>query len=141
MGKLSPREALQTILAAHAGLGALVSSRIYSKSAPQDAIRPYIVYHQITNIPVNAMGGRTDLVRPYFQVNIWADSNAILNDVAKQVDAALADYKGTVIDGTDSLTVQWVEFKDEHDFQDEKDEQTDTLLMGRALDYKMWAGG
>jgi hypothetical protein len=87
--------ALFSRLSGHAGLKALVSSRIYPPPAPQNAAYPLVTYQEIDRQPIHVMGGTAGVVHIRYQVDSWAETLAGAKAVAAQVAAALDNYSGT----------------------------------------------
>ena len=87
--------ALFSRLSGHAGLKALVSSRIYRPPAPQNAAYPLVTYQEIDRQPIHVMGGTAGVVHIRYQIDCWAETLAAAKAVAAQVEAALDNYSGT----------------------------------------------
>ena len=87
--------ALFSRLSGHAGLKALVSSRIYPPPAPQNAAYPLVTYQEIDRQPIHVMGGTAGVVHIRCQIDCWAETLAAAKAVAAQVAAALDNYSGT----------------------------------------------
>lgn len=90
-------EALPARLAAVGAVTALVGTRVYPLRAPQNAVRPFVVYQRISAPRVSAFGSDTGIARPRFQVTAWADTYAGAKAVATAVRQALQRYRGTIL--------------------------------------------
>ena len=108
---MSIEEALYTRLSTHAGLSALVGTRIYPSVMPQGVILPAVTYRQISGARVHAMGSDAGLARPRFQLSCWSTTYSQAKDVAAQLRAALQRWRGTL----GGVTVQDTFIKDESD--------------------------
>jgi hypothetical protein len=99
--------ALHTRLATFAPLTALVQTggdppRIYVPPLPLSTLKPAITHFRVfADRPAQAMGADGPIRRARFQVDSWGDSKSSAFDVAKQVHAALARFKGT----SDGVTI------------------------------------
>jgi len=93
---VSIEEALHTRLAGHAGLAALVGSRIYPSVLPQGVALPALSYAKSAGPRVHAMGTDPGLARPRFEISCWSPSYAEAKQVAAQARAALGRWRGTV---------------------------------------------
>ncbi len=82
-------------LKAFAGLTALVSTRIYSSTAPQNVVSPYVTLFRISTDRLSAMGLDIGIARARVQVDSWGATYASAKDVAEQVRAALQRFRGT----------------------------------------------
>ena len=90
-------EALYTRLSGHAGLTALVSTRIYPVKLPQNPVYPAVTYESRGGGAVQqSMGVTTGIRRPIFQIACFADTYDSACSVGAQVQAALSRYRATV---------------------------------------------
>lgn len=74
----------------HAGLTALVVSRIYPIKANQSATYPLLVYQRISNSQYNGLSGSSGLANSRYQISAYADTYASARAVADQVVLAMA---------------------------------------------------
>lgn len=95
-------KAVKSILNAHAGLTALVSTRIYHQIISQDSVLPAVSFMVVTNIPVSAMGVDTGLEQARIQIDCHGDTDQSALLVADQVSLALTRYSGVVA----TITIQ-----------------------------------
>lgn len=94
---------LYSRLTGHAGLAALIGTRLYPDAAPQNASRPYVVYQRISTTRWQALSGVVVAASPRFQLTVYADSVSDLVSVAAQLRAAvlaMADSTVTVYERT-----------------------------------------
>ena len=96
---MSVETELFTVLDNHAGLTALITSRIYPLVAEEDATLPLVVYRRTGDTVHRAMSDDA-AVRSLFRFDCWADSYSGAKAVAVQVHDALNRYKGGTIIGT-----------------------------------------
>lgn len=88
---------LVTYLRAHAGLAALVGTRIYPADLVQDVTYPAVVYQRVSGIRLHV----ASFVRARYQFTCWAQTTASAHgyDTAKAVGAqmvsALENYHGS----------------------------------------------
>lgn len=100
---------LYTRLTTHAGLSALIGTRAYPLHLPQKPTLPAVTYARVSATRVSAMGADTGLVRPRFQIDVWAEkyitqgAKTGAREVAEQVRAALQRWStasGTIVQDT-----------------------------------------
>lgn len=87
--------ALKTLLRAHAGLAALVSTRIYRGEVPQKTDVPFVVFWQLDDDPVDKQTTSGPLTRASVAVQSVGATDASALAVAAQVKAAMSGYAGT----------------------------------------------
>lgn len=88
--------ALYTLLSSYSALAALVGTRIYMNTAPQEAALPLITYQVISNERDYHHGGQASMAGPYVQFTIQAQTYQSARAVCAAVRARLSGYKGTV---------------------------------------------
>ena len=84
---MSAATELQALLAASAGVTALVESRISADRAEQGAARPFVTYSGTTE-PQRALDGSVHGTLTTFEIQCWGDSRATAEAVADAVQAA-----------------------------------------------------
>lgn len=88
-------ESLYAYLKTHAGLNALVGTRIYPLILPQPPTLPAVTYFKISRVNQRTMGNPTDVLkRVRVQFSCWATTYAGAKAIAEQVMAALQDFRG-----------------------------------------------
>jgi hypothetical protein len=87
--------ALFSRLSGHAGLKALVSTRVYPPPAPQNAAYPLVTYQEIDRVSPHVMGKTAGVTHVRYQIDSWATTLSGAKAVAAQVEAALDNYAGT----------------------------------------------
>lgn len=97
-------KAIYDILSNHAGLTALVSTRIYPVAAAQQAALPYVVFDTNRTDPVNRFSGRARMQHLYLTVSAFSKDYSQCAAVAVQINEALdrvaaGTYSGVVIQG------------------------------------------
>lgn len=130
-------EALYSRMTAHAGLAALVGTRVYPDQLPQNPTLPAVVYQRIDTRRESAMGADAPIGFPLFQVTGWAKEaggksarkNAL--ELAVQIRAALQRYRGTPAGQTTEILDCFV--VDERDAYDDAERG----LRGVQLDFSV----
>jgi len=90
-------EAFTAYLLAHAGLAALIGSRIYPQERPQEITTlPAMTYMVVSDVPIHTLTGQAKQARPMYQFTVYASTRASAQAVAVQIKAALVDYHGTL---------------------------------------------
>ena len=93
-------DAIYTRLSGHAGLSALVGTRIYPGELPPDvnvgeSFPDSVVYFPVDDETVSAMGVDTGLVRARFQFDGWSRTYDGAKAIRKQLKLALQRWRGT----------------------------------------------
>ena len=126
---MSIEDAVFNRLDGHAGLTALVVSRIYPVQAPQNPTTPYVTYQRISTTRVSLIGTDTDIARPRFQVSAWSDGRDEAVSVSAQIRSALQRYAGT----NSSIVILDSYMENEVDFY-----EPETGLYQVAIDFLIW---
>lgn len=129
---MSIEAALVAELKAHAGLAALIGTRIYPLKLPQSATFPAVTYQRISGPRVSCMGGDS-LAHPRFQFDCWATGYLDALDVAAQVRAALQRTSGTIGSGSNTASGVAIYLINEID-----DYEPDTEYYRVTLDFIVW---
>jgi Protein of unknown function (DUF3168) len=98
-------EAVRARAAAHAGLTALVGTRVYPVRLPPGAMYPAVTYFRLPGENFHAHGADVDIVKVRLQVSAWAGSYLTARAVAAQVKAAFSRWRETIagVEVLDSL--------------------------------------
>lgn len=120
--------ALYSRLTGFAGLSALVSTRVYPATAPQDPTFPLIVYNRISGSRFESLAGSSGLARPRFQFDVYATTYSSAKAVAEQIRLALQGFRGTVA----SVDIQAVNYNGDSDNYEE-----DSELYVVSLDFEI----
>ena len=125
-------EALHTRLTTggHAGIAALVGTRVYPQLADENATLPFLVFQRISGPRVPDLAGPTGLAQPRFQVDAYSESYLTAKNVATQVRLALDGYSATV----DGVMIHGVTFVDERDLFESA---TDPKLHRVSMDFRV----
>lgn len=126
---MSIETAIYDRLSNFAGLAALVSTRIYPLTAPQDAAQPYLTYSKISETKHHASTADISLTTTRFEVSVWGATYATTKAAVAQVKAALSRYGGT----NDSVVIQQIFQVSEVDFYED-----DTKSFRVAVDFEIW---
>jgi hypothetical protein len=104
---MAVEEALYTLLTGNAGVSALVSTRIYPLTIPQNVHLPAIACQVITTEREYSHDGQSPTAGPYIQLTIQAKGTGTTSAydqakaIAAAVRAALSGFRGTV--GSDEI--------------------------------------
>lgn len=104
---------LVAILEADAGVGALVSARIYPLELPERVTLPAIRYQRISTSPEAAHTGDSGLARARLQLTVHAATYASAAAVAEALRAALHGKKGLFGAGSASFVANDVSDREE----------------------------
>ena len=101
-------DALFSYLSTHAGLSALVSTRIYPDKLPDKPTFPTVTFQLIGEEETETFRQpTTDLLAGTYSFSVWASSRAVANSVSKQIRKAFKNYSGTM-GGTGGVSVSAV---------------------------------
>lgn len=131
-------QALYSQIKSTTAITSLSSNKIYPIVAPVNAVKPYIIYQQISNNPVHTMENDADLHSVRVQVSTWSTSFSQLVGISTQIKATLRDFSGTL--GTSNFVVQRIFYDSEFDFP-EYDSELDTITYHRSQDFIIWTSG
>jgi hypothetical protein len=88
-------DALFSYLSTHAGLLALVSTRIYPDKLPDKITIPAIAFQLISEEETETFRQpTTDLLAGTYSFAVWASTRAAANAVGKQIRAAFKNFSG-----------------------------------------------
>jgi hypothetical protein len=82
-------EALRAYLLADAPLTAMVGTRIYPMTYPQNGTLPAVVYQQISSVPYFAHDGEMGSAEAHFYISAFSTNYGQAHDVANTVKTAL----------------------------------------------------
>lgn len=110
---MSIESLLYTRLTTHAGLSALVSTRVYPIVLPQGCTLPAVAYERIATPPrVSAMGSDPGIAEPRFQVAAFATTFDGARAVGLQVRLALGRWQSHTDGVFDSYLISEVDLFD-----------------------------
>lgn len=104
----------------------LVNNRVFAVAAPQNVVKPYIVYTQISGERENSHDGATGLATGRYQFSIFSTTYLSTKNVAKEIKDSLQGFTGLM----GSTLIGSITYSDEVDFY-----ETDTTLFHCAADY------
>jgi len=87
-------KAIGALLAADAGVAAIVGTRIYIESAPNSAATPYIIFHETSQVPDESIGGEIGLSTAEIQIDVYADTTIARQNATRAVKHALSHFHG-----------------------------------------------
>ena len=81
-------------LAAHAGLSALVDTRIYEIQLPEGTGFPCVTYQQISGAREQTVPGTVVSLSPRYQITAWSDDRVEADEVADEIELAAVSLIG-----------------------------------------------
>lgn len=90
---MSLKERVYDQLTGHAGVAALVGTRVYRKALPQRPTLPALTYLIVITIPMYSHGGDTKFDSVRVQVSCWAETDGGADALAAQVRLAMNGWK------------------------------------------------
>jgi hypothetical protein len=99
---LGCEEWLYTTLSTDAALGSVVSTRVYSAPAPQNAAYPFVSFAQVSAADDNLVAGGRACVEVTYQVEVVSEGASFgpLRAAANRIDAILHGAHGTATAGS-----------------------------------------
>ena len=119
-------EGLYSYLSTNVGVSALVSTRIYPGTLPQNWTAPAISFQRISGVRLRRLSGPVGRATPRIQIDCWADSYSGAKALAEAVRSAMDGYAGLM--GT--TTVGSVVLETDIDFY-----EPDTNVYRVSMDY------
>ena len=112
---MSAETQLYSVLSGAAGLTALVGTRIYPDSIPEDVVLPAVVYSRASTEPVVSVSGQKFAETAHLAISAWAKTRTAAAAIGDQIEAALlsawqpAINRSSVFDGEAGLYAATVE--------------------------------
>jgi len=100
--------ALYTYLSTYAGLSAIIGTRIYPDTLPQNVAYPAATYQYVDDDEIDTFEQPNTLISPTYQFDSYAKTRAVADSIADQLRLAFKNYSG-VMGGTGGVTVSGVE--------------------------------
>lgn len=97
---MSAETVLFALLAADAGVGALVADRIYPEVAPDDVDRPLVVYRRESTQPIYTIHGTLAMQSAFLVITCYAATRAEAESIGDAVTTALAGSAIEFLDRT-----------------------------------------
>jgi hypothetical protein len=72
-------------------------ARIYPLTAPDNVVKPFVVYQRVASVSENVLEGSTTLVNTRIQIDAYALTYAGAQHLASQIAAALESWDAQVI--------------------------------------------
>lgn len=107
-----------------------VNGRIYPQKLPERVVLPAATYQRITLTAIQTHGAPPDMLRPRIQFTCWSLEFAEARELAAEIEAALAGFRGTIGPQGNQYRVESSLFADSRDFND-----PETGLWYRQLDF------
>lgn len=85
---------LYEFLKEYPGVTALVGTRIYPVTFPQNVILPAITYQRVSDRTIHSHGGSSNFAYTLFRIMTWAWNYGDARQAARAVKSALVGYRG-----------------------------------------------
>lgn len=112
--------AIYEILAAAAGVTAIVGSNIYPVLMPEEAPYPALTYFTVDADEIHTLDRTSGLVHQRFQVDAWANDYSTAKTLMKQVRAALEAAYGTIVTPLGDVDIDGILRDNERDLYEDK---------------------
>ena len=127
-------EAIIARLLADSGVAAIVGTRVFPGSRPQNAALPSAVLNRISGGPLYADDGEVGLEQGRIQVDCWAETYTGAKLLARAVTACLSAFDGTV----GATAFEFIELEIERDLREGGGNSADYPFR-TALDFVVLA--
>ena len=117
---------LYAALAGYAGVNALTGSRVYADIAPQDALRPFVVWNEVSLVQASDLSGSTEtngLNNYLVQVTSWSRTATQARELDYQIRLAMNAGAGFESVHRDTRSLGY---------------EPDTKLYGHQSDFSIW---
>lgn len=85
------------LLTGDAAVASIVGDRVYQTEAPEDAVRPYVVFSLPSSTPLNNLSCAPDMDDQRVQVDCWAQSQSKARELGKAVRNALEQVTHVIL--------------------------------------------
>ena len=132
-GFVAIEKSVYVLLSDDANIIETAGNRIYPMVVPQDASLPAITYQILSTTGISVMAGPTNLKERRLQINCWAETYTVAEELAHKVGRSLDGYRDTAED----VKIWGIELIDEGDvLADHKSAQV-LRRYGRRLDFRI----
>jgi hypothetical protein len=129
--KRHPGVIVRELLLASPEVAGLVAARVYPSPLPQGCTLPAVTYQRVAGRSVQSLTGLSGCAMPRMQVDCWAETYDVAQEIAQAVKGWLVGVAGRGYQGTvDGVRVQGARFLD-----DEDQYERDTKLHRVRADY------
>lgn len=119
-------EGLYDYLSTNVGVSAIVGTRVYPGTLPQNWTKPAISYQRVSGVRFRNLAGPAGRATPRIQIDCWAESYSGARTLAEAVRSAMDGYAGLM--GT--TTVGSVVLESDIDFY-----EPDTDIYRVSMDF------
>ena len=119
-------------LLADSGVTDLISERLYYVKAPQDVVKPYVIFFKASGPREYSHDGVSALARPRFQFSCFATTYYEAKQIAEAIRAAIEAFNG-IMGGAGGAEVGSCFCINESDIYEDN-----TQLFHVAVDYLIW---
>lgn len=120
----------------HSLLNGLAGGRVYAVVAPQNAVRPFIIFQRISSSRWRSIAQPLGMAQVIMQIDCYADDFYASRALADSVEDILDGYSGTVYYGSDSpqasVRVAGISLDTEGDILDQT---TEPFLFRNTANY------
>jgi hypothetical protein len=125
--------AIRSLIVTDGTLFNLVGGRIYPQPIPITKVYPLISYSQVSDDTISAHTGNSNLANTRIQLDVFADTDALLTTLRDELKRRLRDFKGTVTIGLDSVRIDRLAWANDVRFVD-----PELQKPYRAIDLLCW---
>lgn len=122
-------QAIKRELMADSGVTDLIGERLYYVRAPQDVVKPYVVFFKVSGLREYSHDGASELAQPRFQFSCFATIYYEAKQIAEAIRAAIEAFSGTM-GGESGVEIGSCFCMNESDMYED-----DTKLFHVAIDY------
>lgn len=139
---MSPEEAIKSLTLAQTDIVALIASRIYPDgSVPQKTTRPFSTFYVPDSKSEGDLSGGSDICRETITLSFYAETRLQAKTLAEYSSRVtpngLANYKGTVVSGADSLDVMGIFVAKKESKVIDMEDGSDSRLFCESTDFML----
>ena len=132
----SIKEAIYSHLTHDDAVVAFVKERVYPVgTAPATPRYPLLTYQRISGVHERHLKGGTGIVNSRMQINCWAESGRVVDDLADAVRESMDNFRGRMGQGESMTTVLAAHLDDDNDVFVPPTSQSATGKFGVQMDF------
>ena len=132
----SIKEAIYSHLTHDDAVVAFVKERVYPVgTAPATPRYPILTYQRISGVHERHLKGGTGIVNSRMQINCWAESGLVVDDLADAVRESMDNFRGRMGQGESMTTVQGTRLENDNDVFETPKDSSATTKFGVQMDF------
>lgn len=125
--------AVRSLIITDGVLFGLVGSRVYPQPLPPNKVYPIIGYFQVSDDNIASHSGTSNLANTRVQLDVYADTDALLTTLRDELKRRLNNFRGTVTVGLDQVRIDRLAWAN-----DIRQNDPDLQKPYRTIDLMCW---